>query len=44
VTGFDYAILALSGTAKESHENPVRIAPVPEYKYVALLLELTFCV
>jgi hypothetical protein len=28
VTGFDNTILAF-GTVKESHENPVRIAPVP---------------
>jgi hypothetical protein len=28
VTGFDMLSWHLSGTAKESHENPVRIAPV----------------
>jgi hypothetical protein len=29
VTGFDILSWHLSGTAKEDHENPVRIAPVP---------------
>jgi hypothetical protein len=52
VTGFDILSWHLSGTAKESYENPVRKAPVSakdsnwasEYKSVVLLLELPCCV
>jgi hypothetical protein len=29
MTGFDILSWHLSGIAKKSHENPVRIAPVP---------------